>query len=651
MPDLNEMDLLREYADSGSETAFAGLVQRHINLVYSVALRYTGNSPDAQDVTQAVFIILAQKAASLRQRTTLTGWLYETTRFTGIRHLRNRTRQQAREQEAYMQSTLNNADAENLWRQLAPILEDAMSRLNEKERTLLALRFFENKSGAETAALLGIQEWAVHKRAARALEKLRKYFSKRGVTSTAATLATTISANSIQSAPALLAKTVTAVALVKGATASLSTLTLIKGALKIMAWTKMKTAIVAGVVVILAVGPACWWLWRPQVVTLRDGTKLTLVGVTYGRRQAWPVVKPPYSERTGAQAFGGTGNDTLVVWLRKKDKSDNPPDFQVYAQDISSTACAPSSDDNSRDINDREQMLAYRLDVYPRREGKLYLRIMQDVHGKPVEAGKFVISNPAHGPFQNWPAEPLPDTQLDGDLSVTLAHLGFGPTTDGDDNLPKTDPINQFVIASFQFEQNGVAATNWDLVSVETSDATGNQTDADNINAIDGKEPAWDYQWGLWPEEPAWKLHAEFSETSGFSGDELWSVTNLPIELANTNAPIQRDTNATAFAETAISGSNLEIFPARQLPANPARNRGLRTSFRIHVEPLSDDMHLTLVKVTDDQNREIRAGGAGENNGDFIYQLRNLTNVQSINVTLALHRNRFVDFTVKPAKQ
>jgi len=254
MPDLNEMDLLREYADSGSETAFTGLVQRHINLVYSVALRYTGNSPDAQDVTQAVFIILAQKAASLRQRTTLTGWLYETTRFTGIRQLRNKARQQAREQEAYMQSNLNDPNAENIWRQLAPILEDAMSRLNEKERTLLALRFYENKSGAETAALLGIQEWAAHKRATRALEKLRKFFTKRGIDSTTAVIAEQISANSVQAAPALLAKTATAVALAKGATASLSTLILVKGALKIMAWTKTKTAIVVGAVILLAGG-------------------------------------------------------------------------------------------------------------------------------------------------------------------------------------------------------------------------------------------------------------------------------------------------------------------------------------------------------------------------------------------------------------
>jgi RNA polymerase sigma factor (sigma-70 family) len=110
MADVNDMDLMREYADRNSETAFAELVHRHINLVYSVALRYAGNSPDAQDVTQAVFIILAKKSAGLRQRTALTGWLYETTRFTARQFLRTRVRQQARDQEAYMQSTLNDSD-------------------------------------------------------------------------------------------------------------------------------------------------------------------------------------------------------------------------------------------------------------------------------------------------------------------------------------------------------------------------------------------------------------------------------------------------------------------------------------------------------------------------------------------------------------
>src|SRR5271157_5298954 len=109
MPDANDMDLIREYADRNSESAFADIVRRHINLVYSVALRYVGNSADAQDVTQAVFVILAKKAETLANRTNLIGWLYETTRFAAMRFLRTRTRRGIREREAYM-SLLNDSN-------------------------------------------------------------------------------------------------------------------------------------------------------------------------------------------------------------------------------------------------------------------------------------------------------------------------------------------------------------------------------------------------------------------------------------------------------------------------------------------------------------------------------------------------------------
>lgn len=256
MPDVDNIVLLREYADGHSESAFAELVQRHINLVYSVALRFTENGADAQDVTQAVFIILAKKAATLHPKTILSGWLYETTRFTAMNFLTNKNRRQAREQEAYRQSTSSDAVPEMIWPQLVPLLESAMSRLNEKDRALVALRFFENRSMAEIAALLGINEWAVRKRSERVLEKMRSYFFKRGVNSTTETIAGAISANAMQVAPIGMGATISAVALAKSAVASASTLTLVHGALKIMAWTKMKTAVLTGAVVLFAAGSA-----------------------------------------------------------------------------------------------------------------------------------------------------------------------------------------------------------------------------------------------------------------------------------------------------------------------------------------------------------------------------------------------------------
>jgi RNA polymerase sigma factor (sigma-70 family) len=225
MPDANDMDLVREFARDHSEAAFTELVRRHLNLVYSVARRCTGNDGDAHDVAQAVFIILARKAAGLREKTLLTGWLYETTRFAAARLLRTNARRHAREQEAYMQSTLNEADNSAVWEKLSPHLEAAMDKLNAADRALLVLRFYENKSGPETAALMGIREDTAHKRVARAIEKLRKFFVKRGVALTATAIAGAVSANSVQAAPVGLAVTVTAAA-AKGAAVSASILIL-----------------------------------------------------------------------------------------------------------------------------------------------------------------------------------------------------------------------------------------------------------------------------------------------------------------------------------------------------------------------------------------------------------------------------------------
>jgi uncharacterized protein (TIGR03435 family) len=249
----DDMQLVREYAARRSESAFATLVSRHTNLVYTAALRQTRDPQLAEEVTQVVFILLARKAASLGAKTILTGWLYRTAGYVSGSALKRERRRQHREQEAFMQSELD-AQAGSTWNQLSPLLDEAMLRLGQADRDALVLRYFEGCSLNEVGSALGASEDAAKKRVNRALEKLREFFLKRGVDSTTAAIAENISAHSVQAAPVALAKSVTAAALAKGATASISTLTLIKGALKIMAWTKAKTAIVAGVAVLLAAG-------------------------------------------------------------------------------------------------------------------------------------------------------------------------------------------------------------------------------------------------------------------------------------------------------------------------------------------------------------------------------------------------------------
>ncbi|MGH7992067.1 MAG: RNA polymerase sigma factor [Limisphaerales bacterium] len=255
----DDLTLLQEYARRNSEEAFATLVSRYVNLVYSVALRSVRDPQLAEEITQAVFIILARKAGSLGPKTILPGWLCRTARYASANALTIQRRRQRREQEAFMlsqsdqpQSDLSRRsemEADETWTQIAPLLDGALEQLGPKDHDAVVLRFFEGRNFKEVGAALGASEDAAKMRVNRALEQLHRYFSRRGVSSTTAIIAGTISSHSIQAAPVALAKSVTAVAVAKFVTASTSTLTLMKGALKIMAWTKAKTAMV-GVVII-----------------------------------------------------------------------------------------------------------------------------------------------------------------------------------------------------------------------------------------------------------------------------------------------------------------------------------------------------------------------------------------------------------------
>lgn len=249
---MRDMALLQEYARSGSESAFSELVRRYIDLVHSAALRQLRNPDLAQDVTQAVFIVLARKAGRLPENTVLSGWLLTTTRYAANSLIRGAARRSKREEE-YMQSMLNEPTAE-AWEQVAPLLDEALAALGKTDRNAIALRYFENKTAEEIGAALKLNKDAAQKRVSRALEKLRKIFARRGVHLTTAIIAALVSAHSVQAAPAGLAATVTATA-AKGAAVSAKLAAIVSATNKLMTWWMVKTAAIAsaGVVVVAAV--------------------------------------------------------------------------------------------------------------------------------------------------------------------------------------------------------------------------------------------------------------------------------------------------------------------------------------------------------------------------------------------------------------
>lgn len=249
MNDQTEQQLLHDYAAYRSEAAFAELVRRHVDLVYSAAMRMVRDAHLAQDVTQATFVALAQNAQQLTNHAVLSGWLHRTAQNLASKTVRTDVRRRAREQEAVAMNELLSAHSEVSWEQIAPHLDTALSELSEPERDAVILRYFEKKSAAEIGSTIGISSEAAQKRVSRAVERLREFFAKRGVSVGAGGLVVVISANAVQAAPVGLAVTISAAAL---AGTAATTSTLIAATTKTIAMTTLQKTLVTATVAVLA---------------------------------------------------------------------------------------------------------------------------------------------------------------------------------------------------------------------------------------------------------------------------------------------------------------------------------------------------------------------------------------------------------------
>ena len=257
--ETDDIQLLREYAERGSDAAFGALVARYVDLVYSAAYRQAGNHTMAEEVTQAVFIALARKAGTLRSGTVLSGWLFTAVRYGALRVRRTEARRTRYEREAGTElgrSEVGGEEEENagIWEEMAPHLDTAMGELRGPDRDALLMRYFENRSLREVGEALGITEAAAKKRVARALDRLRTAFRRRGLTISAVVAGTALAQNSVRAAPPRVRASVGGSAVGNGAAAAASVQEIAEGIMRVTTWAAMRAPLaVAACLAVVAI--------------------------------------------------------------------------------------------------------------------------------------------------------------------------------------------------------------------------------------------------------------------------------------------------------------------------------------------------------------------------------------------------------------
>ena len=415
---------------------------------------------------------------------------------------------------------------------------------------------------------------------------------------------------------------------------------------------------------------------QPQVMQLDDGTKLTLLGVTTGTRQ----MAPGY-ENLATANWLYTPDRPSVVWILVEHEQGKWPSYELLISDKAKTGCVNLEKSTGSHVRDGVDIQGFLMRAFPRWDKEMLVRVKpswdQKYYSADISKGEFVITNLAPAAAANWTPEPLPVTRSDGDLEVTLTKLVAGaplPFRQGEHPLTN-EPANQCVHLNFDFRQNGQPTTNWEPWPVSTSDATGNRVrgrigsyPSNGINPIypDRIHPSFPpvsdgyyYHPGLWLEQSPWKVRLEFIQRAGFSDDEMVTFTNLPVRSGT-----QQDaddewtwdaskTNFNFVAEGTANGVHLQLLPPL-LVVNRWQSSEKDISIIIEADSgfKPQGMNLTVVAATDEQGRELWSFEKPPWAGHYsIAFARVHDDVKSLNLKLALHKSRFVEFTVTPTKQ
>jgi RNA polymerase sigma factor (sigma-70 family) len=322
--------LLRQYAHERSQQAFAELVRLYVDMVYAAARRQVRDSTLADDVTQAVFIILAQKAASIPTERPLSAWLLRTTSYCASNARRTREHRQFHERRAaeMARDMHDTADDGAGWEELAPLLDEGLNKLGAGERDALLLKYFEKKSLRQVGEALGISEDAATKRVSRAVERLRVFFQRRGTVVSAIALTTLLASESAKAAPVALAGSI-ATGATSGA-AGAGAASVAKGAMGLMFVQRLKLAALAASVLLVGVGgvyiASTASAPRPRTVAVNIPPALVAPSMTKSR------IGLTFSDGTSVEVLGLCDPDiTPEQWWSADGSAALPPNVDLMS--------------------------------------------------------------------------------------------------------------------------------------------------------------------------------------------------------------------------------------------------------------------------------------------------------------------------------
>lgn len=422
-------------------------------------------------------------------------------------------------------------------------------------------------------------------------------------------------------------------------------------------------------------GMALWQLAaapKPRVLELPDGSTLTFHGATYGTNHVEPgkpFLKlhryfwnrmPGWIPRPSGDIIN-VAKPTLICWFEPEFVMGSPTRlFSLSATDRAGVELWVAGSGNSyslgpgMSLRSGSRVSGHRVQRFPRREDRVRLGVYQrgeDSH--PVYRGEFVFPNPARESFPTWKSEPLPATRTTNGLTVVVQQLVAG-ANQGHPGNPAPVTHEDYSLLECRLLLDGHPTQDWHVEAITGSDATGNSMPSHSHYtqiAADGLIQFY-FEDFPWPSESPWKLRLELSRSDSAltNAADLWRLENLP--LPDSDLPV-------TFTQTNLLHGvawKLESISVRDesyiLP--PVKAYAVR--FVTQAVGLSRPVQNDLIRMTDEKGRPITTSGRSseshpgnqaKRNRD--YWLRARGDATQVNLTLASHRSRFVEFTIAPA--